>query len=138
MCIIIKNLRLGEGLKIFLLIMFFTLTLFADDVYYYEYGKKVQLTKLKENRSSNVVYYENSAGQKIGVKNQVLVKCESNDKCKKIFDKYNLTEIENLTSSIVLIKLKQNEDPFELSQKLYLEDGISIAHPNFVKKRHKR
>ncbi len=117
--------------------MFLTLTLLAD-VYYYEYDKKVQLTKLKDSRSSGIAYYENSAGQKIGVKNQVLVKCKSTDKCKKIFDKYNLKETENLTSSIVLINLKQNEDPFELSQKLYLEDGISIAHPNFVKKRQQR
>jgi hypothetical protein len=112
-----------------------------SDTYYYEYGKKVQLTQLKGLRAvsdKNITYYQNSAGQKVGVKNEIIVKCKQTTQCNEIFAKYNLSEIKNLTSKILLIKLKAGVDPFETSQKLSLEEKIEFAHPNFVKKRKRR
>lgn len=112
-----------------------------SETYYYEYGKKVKLTKLKETRvvnDQNISYYQNSAGQNIGVKNAVITKCKQLDQCTALFEKYNLTQIQNLTKKILLIKLDKGVDPFEISQKLALEDKIEFAHPNFIKKRQKR
>ncbi len=127
-------------MKILLLIILFCGTLLSD-TYYYEYGKKVQLTKLKETRElndNNITYYQNSAGQKVGVKKEIIAKCKSLSACEAIFMKYNLTQTENLTSKIILIKLKSDADPFEVSQKLSLEDDIEFAHPNFIKRRKQR
>ena len=127
-------------MKILLLIILFCATLLSD-TYYYEYGKKVQLTKLKETRElndNNITYYQNSAGQKVGVKKEIIAKCKSLSACEAIFMKYNLTQTENLTSKIILIKLKSDADPFEVSQKLSLEDDIEFAHPNFIKRRKQR
>ena len=127
-------------MKILLLIILFCTTLLSD-TYYYSFGKKVKLTKLKETRvinDQNITYYKNSAGQKLGVKNEILTKCKEKDKCKDIFKKYNLTQIKNLTPNILLITLKNTEDPFELSQKLFLEDMIEFAHPNFIKRKQRR
>ncbi len=126
-------------MKIYLLSIFLYSTLFSD-VYYYEYGKKIKLTKIKEQRdvADGTLYYENSVGQKVGVKNEILVKCNSKIECEKIFIKYSLKGIETLSSNIFLIKLKEIDNLFELSQKLYLEEAITIAHPNFIKKRYKR
>ncbi len=127
-------------MKSLLSILFLCVALCSES-YYYEYGKKVELTKLKEQRVVNdqvIKYYKNSAGQKIGIKDEIIVKCKSNQECKDIFEKYNLTKVENLTQTIALIKLINGENVFVLSQKLYLEDGIITAHPNFIKKRYRR
>jgi len=126
-------------LKQFLLSIFLYSTLFSD-VYYYEYGKKVKLTKLKEQRdvTDGTFYYKNSAGQKVGVRDEILVKCNSRTECEKTFIKYSFKNTESLSSNIFLIKLKKSDDIFEISQKLYLEKTITIAHPNFIKKRYRR
>ena len=127
-------------MKILLLTILLYSTIFSD-TYYYEYGKKIQLTKLKETRvidDKNITYYQNSAGQKMGVKNEIIVKCKHTGRCSDIFKKYNLTNIKNLTSKILLIKVEVETDPFELSQKLSLEDNIEFAEPNFIKKRQNR
>lgn len=127
-------------MKTLLIITFFCSTILSD-TYYYEYGKKIQLTELKETRASNdnnITYYQNSAGQKVGVKNEIITKCKVPNQCNEIFEKYGLTQITNLTSKILLITLKAEDNPFELSQKLFLEKNIEFAHPNFIKKRQKR
>lgn len=126
-------------MKQFLLSIFLYSAVFSD-VYYYEYGKKVKLTKLKEQRDAvdGTFYYENSANQKVGVKDEILVKCNSKTECEKIFIKYSFKDIEPLGSNIFLIKLRKTDDIFEISQKLYLEEAITIAHPNFLKKRYRR
>jgi hypothetical protein len=132
-------------LKILLLVIFFCVHSLAD-VYYYEYGKKVTLSELKSTRANslellkgnNIKYYQNSHGQKMGVKNEILTQCQEDINCSNIFSSYDLTEIKNLTSSILLISLKPDQDPFEISQKLSKEKDIIFAHPNFIKKRKRR
>jgi len=126
-------------LKILLSIILLYSVSFSD-VYYYEYGQKVKLTKLKDQRSDlkDVEYYQYDSGEKVGVKNEVLVKCKDISVCKDIFKEQNLTNYRNLTSSIVLVTLKEGDDPFEISQKLYEKKDIEYAQPNFVKKRQKR
>ncbi len=126
-------------MKILILVTLLFSTVFSD-VYYYEYGKKVELIKLKEPRDvdSEAEFYQNSAGQKIGVKNEILVKCNSKEGCEKVFIKYNLKDIETLGSDIFLIKLNDTHNLFELSRELYNEECITISHPNFMKKRYKR
>jgi hypothetical protein len=110
------------------------------DVFYYSHGEKVILTELKQLRDANtsIKYYKNRAGQKIGVTQEILVKCKKGSSCKDIFLKYNLSHITNLTSTIMLITLNKDEDPFEISQKLSLEENIKFAHPNFLKKKKTR
>jgi len=127
-------------LKIIFLTAIFSCFVWAD-VYYYEYDKKVTLNKLKEQRimGDNVVeYYQNIQGQKIGVTREIIAKCTKKEYCKDIFEKYSLKNVENLTPTIYLIKLDDGNDVFELSQKLYKEEDITIAHPNFVKERKYR
>jgi hypothetical protein len=126
-------------MKIFFLIIIFTLPSFAN-VFYYSHGKKIVLTELKQlrNLDKNIKYYQNESGQKVGVTQEILTKCKKGYSCKEIFLKYNLSDITNLTSTIILITLKNGEDPFEVSQKLSLEKNIKFAHPNFIKKKKTR
>ncbi len=119
----------------------FTLTLLLytiswSEVYYFADDKKVYLNKLKEQRDiyDNIIeYYENQDEQKMGVKREIFVKCRLAKSCQQIFKKYNLKNIKDITSSIFLITVKKDDDIFELSQKLYLENNIMISHPNFIK-----
>ncbi len=124
---------------IFLTAIFFTFT--WSESYYYEYDKKVTLTKLKEQKvlGNNLVeYYQNAQGKKVGVTRDIIAKCTKIESCKEIFEKYSLKNFENLTSTLFLIKLNDGDDVFELSQKLYKEEDIVFAHPNFLKKRESR
>ncbi len=120
---------------IILTLLFYTFS--WSEVYYFADGERVYLNKLKEQRTAGdgiIKYYKNQDGQKMGVTKEILVKCKLNKSCQQIFKKYNLTNIENITSSIFLITVKKNNDIFELSQNLYLENNITISHPNFIKK----
>ena len=122
--------------EILILILFFC-TFSWSETYYFADEKRVYLNKLKEQRAIDgdiIEYYENQDGQKMGVKKEILIKCKVKKSCQQIFKKYNLENVKAITSSIFLITVKKNDDVFELSQKLYLEDNITISHPNFIKK----
>jgi hypothetical protein len=110
-------------------------------VHYYSYGKLTKLTPLKDTRrvaNHDIKYYTNKAGQKVGVKNEILAKCKSKIPCLEIFEKYNFEEVEQLTSKLIFIKLKKDQNPFDISNELYQNSDIEFAHPNFIKKRYKR
>jgi len=107
--------------------------------FYYEYGKKVTVEKISESRSnSGTSYYKNSLGKKVGIKNEIIFKCVDGKECLSIVKRYNLKDISNLSDNIYIAKVLEGSDIFEISQKLYLEDSIEFANPNFVKKRHRR
>ena len=133
-------------MKIILLIALFSQAILAE-VSYYEYGKKVTLTKVKKSRSvdtktlmldTNITYYENSNGQKMGVKNEVIAKCKKDKNCDALFKSLSLTDRKNLTKTMVLFRLNKGQDPFGISTKLSEDAKIEFAHPNFIKKRKKR
>ena len=110
----------------------------AND-FYYEYGKRVSIVKSFETRNgSDVKFYENSLGKKIGIKDEILLQCREDSNCSTLFTKYNISKVEKLSSKIYLIKVPEDQDIFVLSQKLYNEPSIKYAHPNFVKERTRR
>ena len=122
----------------FLIVLFSTL---HSETFYYEFGKKVTVTKIKDNRENvkdGISYYKNKIGQKIGVKNEIITKCKKSIDCKTVLKEYDFINIKNLTSKILLITLNENQDPFLISQQLYLDDKIEFAHPNFIKKKTRR
>ncbi len=128
-------------MKIFLSLFLFIGSLLAQQSFYYSFGKKVMLTKLPTSRAlrdQNVTFYENQNGQKIGVKQEVIIGCDDLIACKKVLRDYNITYIEELSKTIYLLKLPKNSDPFEISNSLYNEDPVQFAHPNFIKKRKMR
>jgi len=121
--------------NISLILLFYTFS--WGEVYYFAYGEKVYLNKLKEQRAMGnelIKYYENQEGQKMGVKKEILVKCKISSFCEETFKKYDFKNIKKLTSSIFLITSKSNDNIFELSQRLYFEEEIISSHPNFIKK----
>ncbi len=120
------------------LIITMSLIVGASD-FYYEYGKKVMITKSYESRdNSGIKYYQNSQGKKIGVDDKIIVKCKIDKSCKENIKKYNIKEIEKLSDTLYLVTIAPKEDIFRLSQELYRDDSIEFAHPNFTKERKRR
>ncbi len=108
---------------------------------YYEYGKKVTLTKLPESKSvekSAIRYYKTEQNRIIGIKNEIILSCSSSEACQRVLNKYTLKEAKKLSENFYIILTPPSEELFDLASKLYNEEGVRAAHPNFVKKRFKR
>jgi len=115
-----------------------TIVASASD-FYYENGKKIEVIKLSEKRAnSEVSYYKTSNGHKVGVNSEILVQCEEDVDCQSLLLTYKLKKVSQLTDKIFLVTLKKNENVFEFSQKLYEDENIEIAHPNFTKTKKRR
>ena len=73
------------------LIILLTLNACAND-YYYENGKKVELTPIITPRAldSNIKYYKTINGRKIGIVNEILVKLKKDVEPNKFFQKYGI------------------------------------------------
>ena len=108
--------------------------------FYYENGKKVEVTKLKEQRDKrdNVTYYKSSKGHKIGVKDDILVQCRADIDCTRVLSKYETISLLSLSDKIILVTISKDKNIFKFSQKLYEDEDIAIAHPNFIKVRKRR
>ncbi len=124
----------------FVLLFCFTLSGFSND-FYYNNGKKVEVYKLNKNRvinNKNIKYYQTKLGEKIGVSNDILVKCHDNINCKEYLKRFNFIVIKNITDTIFLITISDDQDIFKQSVILYDDNNIKFAHPNLLKKRRKR
>ncbi len=116
---------------------FFTSLLNADN-FYYAFGKKIEVTKLQQNREldkSGITYYETKNGHKLGVKHDIIIGCKKGNSCLKVLKNYDIKSIEKLSPTLYLLTLPTDSDPFEVSNKLYKEKEIKLAHPNFIQKR---
>lgn len=120
------------------LLLFLTVVGNTGD-FYYESGKKIEVIKLKEQRDStgNITYYKNSNGHKIGVTHDILVQCKPAIDCQKLLSAYD-GKVVKLSDAIFLFTIDNKKNVFEWSQKLYENENVKIAHPNFLKKRRRR
>ena len=102
--------------------------------FYYEFGKKVLLTPRVNIRDVNGVrYYTKADGRKIGVKDEIILKCKDNILCKDSLKKYEFKSIQNLSSSLILVKVQDAKDTLKIAQELYNQDNIEFATPNLIK-----
>ena len=125
----------------FLLVSFLN----ANNTFYYENNKKVYLTKINTDikntkirtaRHNNISYYKTSTNNYLGVKDRILIKTKKN--INSIIQKYSCTLIRSITSRIYLIKIDNNSDIFDIANKLYEDNDVIYAHPNFIRKIQKR
>ena len=126
--------------KLLLLFLVFSLNLFGD-VYYFSNGEKIVLTKISNTRvlaQDGTVYYETEFGHKVGVRDEILVECEDGVECKKLLLSYNVKKVSSLSKKLFIVKIFDNENIFEVSQKLYNDNKIKLAHPNFMRQKKRR
>ena len=114
-------------------------SLLEADNFYYEYGKKVDLKHLNTQRDlGGIQYYEKSNGSKVGLKDEIILKCKDNISCKDSLLKYKFKSIKNLSNTLIIVQIEDKEDIFKIAQELYNEDNIEFATPNFIKERKAR
>lgn len=107
---------------------------------YYAYGNKITLTPTKSIKTKGgvVAYYKDSRGNEVGVTNEILIECADESQCHKLFTKYGITQSSQLSTTLYLLKTPQNKNPFDLSRELHGEGGVTLSHPNFIRKKERR
>lgn len=113
----------------------------AGTFYYRQDGTKVFVVPTVQGRSgdnSAVRYYSDANGRSFGVGDQIIVECNLPKQCLDTLKRYSFKAIEKLSDSLYLVTLQDGSEVFDVSQKLFHEESIRLAHPNFVKRRYKR
>lgn len=110
------------------------------DSSFYERGELTELQKINARSSdgSGVDYYKTRSGQKVGITDEILVKCKAGVDCKALLSKFNLNDVSNVTDTILLVKIKDYDNIFLLSRELFETGKMEFAHPNFIKQRRLR
>ncbi|MCF6330591.1 MAG: hypothetical protein L3I99_03475 [Sulfurimonas sp.] len=114
--------------------------LYANESYY-KGGKLVELQNMHISKSVNgsyVDYFKNKQGHKIGVTDDILVQCKDGVSCSKLLNKFNLINYSKLTDKIFIIKIKDYDNIFSISRKLFESGDVEFAHPNFIQEKRKR
>lgn len=109
--------------------------------FYYENGEVVKVTKIDKNRAkgdSGVSHYMTSKGHEVGVNDEVIVECVEGVDCLAVLAGHGLEDVSHLTDTLLLVKLQEGQDVFEVSQELYEDGSIRLAHPNFIKTKKRR
>lgn len=128
-------------LKNIVLILIISMTSLFSSEYYYEYGKKVHLTKLYEPRAvsnEHTTYYLTPNGQKVGVQDKIIVKCKEGINCETELKKQNFLTITKLSKKLFLVQISKDKNIFEVAQELYKNPSVILAEPDFIKKLKKR
>jgi len=122
-----KNIMVLLGLSMYLL---------AQDTYYYKNHKKETLTPLQQkSRSINPIkYYKNTRGIVLGVNKNLIVKINNPSQLKTYSNKYGLEVLKELSKGLYLLRNNSQASTLEVANKLTLEQGVSYAHPDFIKK----
>jgi len=131
--------------KIVISLVGLSLMVNASD-FYYQNGKKVEVVQIekseakqkKEGNTSEISYYRTSKGHKVGVKNDILVECIEGVDCKSVLADYETVTISALSDTIFMVTIAKDKNVFEFSQKLYNNEKVKIAHPNFRKTKRRR
>ena len=128
-------------MKIKLLIFLGIFSISYANESYYKNGKLVELQNTHVARSSNhssTNYYKTTAGNKVGVTDQILVQCKKSVSCPKLLATFNLSNYSKLSDEIFVVKIENGDNIFSVSRALFETEKVVFAHPDFIKQRRKR
>ena len=114
--------------------------LLAQDTYYYKNHKKETLVPVENFKRSlsSVKYYKNTRGIVLGVSKNIILKVSNATSLQTYMDKYQLEVIKELSTGLYHLKNNSNASTLDVANQLTLEQGVTYAHPDFIKKIHKR
>ena len=91
-----------------------------------------------QETNSSIKYYKKSNSQVVGVDNRIIAKCIDQNDCQRVILKYSDLRFEVLSKNIYLIYLKNQDEIFDISVKLYEEGCFDYVQPNFHKEKRLR
>lgn len=126
-------------------LLVFTITFTASwgesSFYYKKDGTRSTLRPVTLFRSlttdPDIAYYVNEKGHTVGVGNQIIIECKSVSVCQRLIKKYRLSA-SPLNKTMFLVTLEDANSTLPMAQKLFLESGVTLAQPNFIRKRNRR
>lgn len=123
-----------------LLLLLLPLFLWSSD-YYYRQGQKVALSPMAESRSGDgdqVRYYRDASGRTLGVDDNLLFKVENGVDADALLVEYNLTLVKSLGYGLYVAKGTGSGQTLEIANRLYLDQRVRFAHPDFHMERGQR
>lgn len=124
--------------RFFICLLIFSFLVNAQ--YYYEKGKKVELEKIDQSRSSGgatITNYRTTSGRIFSLQNKIIVKTEKKN-VDAIINKYNVQVADTSVSGFVLFTVKDGEDLFSIVRKLSEESYVEMVQPDFKRERRSR
>ena len=121
--------------------------LFARDVFYYNNGKKIDLSPVDTQNISKrsdaripsaTEYYKTPNDTLLGVSNQLIIKFKNLDSFKEIVNTYKLTLLKEIYKNTYLFKVDALSDTLDISNQIYKLKSVKFAHPNFIRKAKER
>jgi len=123
-----------------LFLTIFSIVLYADR-YYYHGDNKIYLTFVEnQTRDLNAISskLQNKNGTYLYIDNTLIVKLKVDIDIQSFIEQYDLIHIKQLYKNTHLLQINNNEDIFDISNKLHLDRRTIFSHPNFLKDIKKR
>ena len=117
-----------------------SIIVWGQDIYYYKNHKKETLVPVENFKRSlsSVKYYKNTRGIVLGVSKNIILKVSNATSLQTYMDKYQLEVIKELSTGLYHLKNNSTMPTLDVANQLTLEQGVTYAHPDFIKKIHKR
>ena len=124
--------------KIIIIFIVFIQVNCARDYYYKNKQKEMLVPVNTLKRSISIKYYKNTRGIVLGVSKSLILKIDSTSSLQKYINTYNLVVLKQLSDGLYLLKNNSKMPTLDVANQLTLEQGVTYAHPDFIKKIHKR
>ena len=109
----------------------------ASDNYYYKNNQKISLVphNVTLRNSSNIDYYKNEKGILLGITDKIIIKVTDESYLRQYTQEFNLTIEKKLSTNLYLVKVSEKNKTLNIANSLNQKEGITYAHPDFIKKR---
>ena len=125
----------------YVLIVAMLSSLYADD-FYYEFGKKVKIVPVKNDRTLQVYKpqkrYITQNGNIVSFKHEIIVKLKNGIDKDDFFSRFSIYNYKKISSNRYIIYPSVDKNIFELAQILYESGETVYAIPNKIKRYKKR
>ena len=110
---------------------------YSQEHYYYKNNTKVLLKSYtpSSRNTSTINYYKNEKGILLGVTDKIIIKVADENYLREYTQEFNLTIEKKLSTNLYLVKVSEKNKTLDIANSLNQKEGITYAHPDFIKKR---
>ena len=101
-------------------------------------GEKKALRSFSFQKEGNITYYKTQEGRTIGIRDEILLKLANPLVLDRIVKRYPVKVKKSLSGNIYLLKVIPGENTLKVCNQIRKETGVFYAHPNLIKKIHRR
>ncbi|WP_457598782.1 hypothetical protein [Hydrogenimonas sp.] len=128
--------------KLFFLSCFFVAAVNAEDFYYINQGKRVELTPVTNEKSvpfhatSKMATFKDSKGKKLEIGNRLIVQFKTTDRLSDYLNLYSLRVIKRYSfKNMFLLEASDVQSAINVANSLSEMSDVVFAQPDIIKKR---